>query len=219
MPGKKSKKVLFITLILLMSGFELLTSQNKNNKKLSEKINEYENTQQKDNRHVLKVEIIDGDTIPHVDIDEVTIMAPWKFKNKKEQITYTKLARNVKKALPYARIASEKLYEINSQLVRIKDEKARKQYLKKAEKDLFTEFETPLRNLTFSQGKILIKLIDRETGNTGFELIKEYRGGVSAFFWQGIARIFGANLKDVYKPDNEDAMIEHIIKMIDLGLI
>jgi len=200
-----------ITLILFLFGFNILMSQDNSNPKKIEN---------RENVHIVRATIIDGDTIPHVLLDEVTIIPPWKFKNNKEQIAYTRLARNVKIALPYARVAGVKLYEINSQLEKIKNEKDRKNYLKKAEKDLFTEFEKPLRNLTFSQGKILIKLIDRETGNTGFELIKEYRGSVSAFFWQGIARIFGANLKDVYNPENnEDAMIEHIIKMIDNGLL
>jgi len=200
-----------IILILFLFGINTLISQDKNQ------------TKKQDNRqnyHVLRVEIIDGDTIPHVDLAEVTIISPWKFKNNKEKMAYTRLAKNVKIALPYARIAGVKLYEINSQLEKIKNDKDRKKYLKDAEKNLFAEFEKPLRNLTFSQGKILIKLIDRETGNTGFELIKEYRGSVSAFFWQGIARIFGANLKDIYNTDNEeDAMIEHIIKMIDNGLL
>jgi len=217
-----------ILLILFALSFHLLISQEQKNVKqllkqpIPEKQEIPENQQKakgNENFHVLKAAIIDGDTIPHVLLKEVTIIPQWNFKNNKERIAYTRLVHNVKITLPYARIASEKLYEINSQLAKIKDDKGRKNYLKKAEKDLFAEFEAPLRNLTFSQGKVLIKLIDRETGNTGFELIKEYRGGVSAFFWQGIARIFGANLKDVYKPDNEDAMIEHIIKMIDLGLI
>ncbi|MDR2928919.1 MAG: DUF4294 domain-containing protein [Cytophagaceae bacterium] len=169
--------------------------------------------------NVLNIEIVDGDTIPHVNLKEVTIIPQWKFKNKREEIVYTRLMRNVKIALPYARTASKKLYEINTNMTLIDGEKARKQYLSKAEKALFSEFETPIRKLTFSQGKVLIKLIDRETGNTGYELIKEYKGGVSAFFWQGIARLFGANLKDGYKPDEEDAMIEHIVKLIDSGMI
>ena len=199
-----------VVLVLLMFVVGNVLSQNEKQK--NEQI-------QRENIQVLRAQVIDGDTVPYIELREVTIIPPWKFKNQKEQIAYTRLARNVKITLPYARIAGEKLYEINSDLAKIKDDKGRKKYLKEAEKELFAEFETPLKNLTFSQGKVLIKLIDRETGNTGFELIKQYRGNVSAFFWQGIARIFGANLKDIYKPDNEDAMIEHIIKMIDSGLI
>jgi hypothetical protein len=217
--SNKMMRIVVIILVLFILSFEISSAQVKPliNKNVENQADVKKHNRDKAN--VVKVEIIDGDTIPHVDLAEVTVIPQWKFKNKKEQITYTKLVRNVKITLPYARIASAKLYKINAELAKIKDEKARKKYMKQAEKDLLAEFEGQIRNLTFSQGKVLIKLIDRETGNTGYELIKEYRGSVSAFFWQGIARIFGANLKDVYKPDNEDAMIEHIIKMIDLGLI
>jgi len=201
------KKLFLITVLLLLSVTVLISQRRLNEQP------------QGDKYQVLRAQVIDGDTVPYIALKEVVIIPPWKFKNKKEQIAYTRLARNVKITLPYARIAGEKLYQINSDLKKIKSDKDRKKYLKEAEKNLFAEFEAPLKSLTFSQGKVLIKLIDRETGNTGYELIKQYRGSVSAFFWQGIARIFGANLKDVYKPDNEDAMIEHIIKMIDAGLI
>jgi len=167
----------------------------------------------------MQLSVIDGDTVLHVTLKEIVVIPPRKFKNKREEIQYTRLVHNVKVTLPYARIAAEKLYDINSQLEKIEGDKERKNYLKQAEKDLFAEFEAPIRKLTFSQGKVLIKLIDRETGNTGYELIKEHRGGVSAFFWQGIARIFGANLKDIYLPENEDAMIEYIVNLIDWGVI
>ena len=214
-------KKVFITFVLIILSFELLISQNKDElrKIHKQKLTQLTNIDDREKVTVLKVEIIDGDTIPHIDLDEVIILPQWKFKNKKEEIAYTKLVRNIKIALPYARIAGAKLYEINAELAKIKDEKGRKKFMKQAEKEIQAEFEGQIRNLTFSQGKILIKLIDRETGNTGYELIKQYRGSISAFFWQGIARIFGANLKDVYKPDNEDAMIEHIIKLIDMGAI
>ena len=211
---KIHSKYIIVSMGLMLCCFVTSFSQNKKQQ------NQTENQAEKqDTRRVVRAVIIDGDTIPLVELGEVIVIPPWKFKNNKEQVTYTKLARNVKIALPYARTASAKLYEINSNLEKIKDDKGRKKYLKQAEKDLFAEFEAPIRNLTFTQGKILIKLIDRETGNTGYELVKQYRGNVSAFFWQGIARLFGANLKDVYKPDYEDAMIEHIIKMIDAGLM
>ncbi len=81
------------------------------------------------------------------------------------------------------------------------------------------QFENPLRKLTFSQGRMIIKLIDRETGNTSYDLIKDYKGGFSAFFWQSVARVFGSNLKDEYDGDREDKMIEHIIIMIDNGIL
>jgi len=168
---------------------------------------------------ILRGQIINGDTLPHIVLQEVTIVPPWKFKSKREYLRYTRLVHNIKVALPYARLASSKLRDINSELGKIKGDKARRKYLREAEKQLFAEFEAPLRKLTFSQGKILIKLIDRETGDTSFELIQLYKGKVSAFFWQGIARIFGANLKDDYEPERDDKMIEYIVIMIDNGMI
>ena len=203
-------KIFVFILILLSLSINVLTAQNQN-------VSNENRQRQKTN--VMQRVIINGDTVYHVNLKEIIIIPPRKFKNRREQVQYTRLVHNVKVTLPYARIAAEKLYDINSQLEKIEGDKERKNYLKQAEKDLFAEFEAPIRKLTFSQGKVLIKLIDRETGNTGYELIKEHRGGVSAFFWQGIARIFGANLKDVYLPEDEDAMIEYIVNLIDWGVI
>lgn len=166
---------------------------------------------------IIRGRIIDGDTLPHIDLREVLIMPQWKFVNQKQYIRYSKLVRNIKITLPYARLASAKLAEINKELEKIDGDRARKRYLKVAEKKLFDEFEAPLRKLSFSQGRLLIRLIDRETGETSFELIRQYKGKISAFFWQGVARIFGANLKDEYDPDTDDKMVEYIIMKIDNG--
>lgn len=169
----------------------------------------------------IKAIVVDGDTIPQMLLNEVTVMEPWRFKNKREETQYSRLVRNIKITLPYARMAAAKLQVINDNLAKLPTDKKRREYLKKAEKELFDEFEAPLRKLTFSQGKLLIKLIDRETGDTSYNLIREYKGGVPALFWQGIARIFGANLKDQYIPSDrvEDRMIEHIIALIDIGVL
>lgn len=169
----------------------------------------------------IKAIVVDGDTIPQMLLNEVTVMEPWRFKNKREEAQYSRLVRNIKITLPYARMAAAKLQVINDNLAKLPTDKKRREYLKKAEKELFDEFEAPLRKLTFSQGKLLIKLIDRETGDTSYNLIREYKGGISALFWQGIARIFGANLKDQYIPSDrvEDRMIEHIIALIDIGVL
>ncbi len=169
----------------------------------------------------IKAVVVNGDTIPQMLLNEVTVYEPWRFKNKREEVQYSRLVRNIKIVLPYARVAAARLKVINDNLAKIPTDKKRREYLRKAEKELFDEFEAPLRKLTFSQGKLLIKLIDRETGDTSYNLIREYKGGVSALFWQGIARIFGANLKDEYVPSDrvEDRMIEHIIALIDIGAI
>jgi len=95
----------------------------------------------------------------------------------------------------------------------------RKKYLKDLEKNVFNEYEDDMRGLTLTQGKLLIKLVDRETQNTSYQLIKDYRGGFSAAFWQGIARIFGTNLKAEYDPYGEDAITEVILLDIEAGLL
>ena len=163
--------------------------------------------------------IIGDDTIPHVNLKEIAVIPQIKFKNKRQRIRYSKLVRNVKITLPYARKASAMINEINTELSLISNETDRKIYLKKREKELFDEFETPLKRLSFSQGKLLIKLINRETGDTTYQLIKEYKGGFSAVFWQGIARLFGSNLKSEFDEEGDDKMIEHIILLIDSGVI
>ena len=89
--------------------------------------------------------------------------------------------------------------------------------MKTIEKELKTEFEAPLKDLSMTQGKILLKLIDRETGNTSYELVKDLRGGFQAFMWQGVARIFGSNMKSEYYPEGEDIMIERAIKLVEAG--
>jgi hypothetical protein len=110
-----------------------------------------------------------------------------------------------------------KIVEINDSLELIPDDKDRRKYLRNIEKDIFGEYEDDVRDMTITQGRLLIKLIDRETRNTSYELIRQYRGSFSASFWQAVARIFGSNLKAEYDPYGEDFIIELIINEIDAG--
>lgn len=160
--------------------------------------------------------VVDGDTMPVVNIETVTIR---HFQNKRKQIKYDKLMRNVKKAYPYAVAARDELNNMNANLVGITDPQQREAYIKAYEKQMFRRYEKELRALTISQGRILLKLVDREINNTAFNLIQEYRGDFSAYFWQGVARIFGDNLKSEYDPDEEDMYIEEIVQLIEAGLI
>jgi hypothetical protein len=165
----------------------------------------------------------DGEILPEVPIREVTVYGRKSSQKNSRRDTfyrrYDRLVLNLKKVHPYAVIVRERLGQVNNELAAIKDEKERKKYLKEVEKNVLGEFEDDMRNMTITQGKLLIKLIDRETRNTSYELIKEYRGGLSAAFWQGIARIFGTNLKAEYDPYGEDALIELIIMDIEAGLL
>jgi hypothetical protein len=157
-----------------------------------------------------------GVTMPEVEIREVTINARPSRARRSEYRQYERLIANIKKVYPYALMVRVKLSQVNEELENIPD-KNRKKYLKEVEKDVFGEYEDDIRDMTISQGRILIKLIDRETQNTSYTLIREYRGKFSAAFWQGIARFFGTNLKEEYDPYGEDALIEAIIKEIDAG--
>jgi hypothetical protein len=165
------------------------------------------------------VKIIDGDTIALVDIKPVVIFPPVRISTKREAKRYDRLVYNVKKVYPYAKLAGQKLSYYKTVMDTIQGEKARKIYMKKAEKELELQFGDEIKELTFSQGKILIKLIYRETGNSTFDIVKELRGGFTAFIWQTLARIFGYDLKTDYDPGGSDQAIEQIVLMIEAGAI
>lgn len=135
-------------------------------------------------------------------------------KDPQYQARYQKLVRDVKRVLPYAKMAGFRMYLMEQNLMNLPTEKARKAYLKRTEDEIKDQFMDDLVNLTMSQGKILIKLIHRETGKDTYSLLKTYRGNFTALYWQGLAKIFDADLKNEYNPV-EDWQIEQIIH--DLG--
>jgi hypothetical protein len=159
----------------------------------------------------------DGVTLPEIEIKEVNIVGKKKPSATFQYWRYERLVYNVKRAYPYAVLVRNKLKDVNLKLEGMKSEKERKEYIKEFEKQVFKDYEGDMQEMTITQGRILIRLIDRETENTSYDLIKEYRGKISAAFWQGIARIFGTNLKDEYDPYGDDAVIEKIIEEIDAG--
>mgnify|MGYP001791825351 FL=1 len=159
----------------------------------------------------------DGVTMPEVEIKEVTVVARPSAAQRREYRQYERLIKNIKIVYPYALMVRLKLAHVNEYLKTIDKEKSRREYIKSVEKDVFAEYEGDMRQMTITQGRLLIKLIDRETQNTSYELIREYRGKFTAAFWQGIARIFGTNLKEEYDPYGDDALIELIINEVDAG--
>lgn len=164
----------------------------------------------------------DGETLPEIEIKEVAVVGRMQGSPRKERSQfrqYQRLVYNLKKVYPYALIVRERLAEVNGRLLTMSDEKERKDYLKQFEKEVFREYEDDIRDMTITQGKLLLKLIYRETYYTSFDLIKEYRGGVNAAFWQGIARIFGTNLKSEYDPYGDDILVELILQDIQAGLL
>jgi hypothetical protein len=174
---------------------------------------------QEQNKFVVRAKITDSDTLITLSLPEYCIHAkmPWKLKTEIKH--HSKLVYNVKKAYPYARLAGIKLMEYEDLLINAKSDQERKNLMKQAEDELRDEFEDDIKNLTYKQGIILIKLVDRETGNSSYVLIQELRGKFVAFFWQTFAKIFGYNLKEEYDPTGRDKEIEEIVVMIENGLI
>ncbi len=170
-------------------------------------------------RHLAQGLIENGDTLIHVPIKTIIIRAPFRFTSKRQQRRYSRLERYVKKVYPYAKIVSRQMNDINFNLNKYKTKKEKSHYLKQKEKELKKEFEGQLRKLTFTQGRILIKLINRETGSTTYEIVKELKGSLSAIFWQSIARLFSSNLKLEYDAKGDDRMIEDIVIRLENGMI
>lgn len=160
-----------------------------------------------------------GDTVPILFLPTVTVIDKQSYYNSSESIKWHRLVRNVKKAYPYAKVAGERFLAYNDFLEGVKDQRMKKTYMKKAENDIKNEFGEQLKSLTNTQGHILIKLVDRQTASSSYNILKDYRGGTRAFFYQSFARVFGFNLKTKYDPLKNDADIERIVMMIERGTI
>lgn len=169
---------------------------------------------------VLPVIIIQNDTLPHIQLPEVSVIVRKRNHNyyERQHQKHNRTVYNVQKALPYAKIAALKINEIEQKLKTIHSEKEKKRVVKEEYKQLMKTFKQPLMKLTVTQGRILIRLIYRETQNTSFHHIKEYRGSVNAYFWQSIALLFGHNLKADYEPNGRDREIEEIVRSIEKDL-
>ena len=168
---------------------------------------------------LLPVQIIDGDTVPFIRLHEVEVYALKIPKTRKGRKKLTKLVKNVKRVYPYAKMASIQLKRYDKELSAATNDRQRRKVMKKAEKEINNRYGGELKKMNFSQGKILIKLIDRETGETSYNLVQELRGNFTAFFYQAFARLWGYNLKIRYDPEGEDKQIETIVKMIERGQI
>jgi len=175
--------------------------------------------QQPDSLHFLEAIEGDGDTLPHLELEEIPVFPRPKFESRRMEKRYYRLEQKVKKVYPYAQKAADLLMKYQDQYLAAESDKERKKYIKQVEKELFDQYGPELKKLSISEGRILIKLIDRETGHTSYELIKDLKGGLVAFFWQGVARIFGNDLKEEYDPVIEDILIEQIIMRIEAGVI
>jgi hypothetical protein len=161
--------------------------------------------------------VLEGDTVPVVDLATAFVETRWTARDRRQSERYDRLTRNVTKVYPFAKLTADLLREYEHDMAQMDRASDQDLYLKLAEAELRAEFEAEVKDLTVSQGKALIKLIDRETGRTSFQLVQQLRGGFTAFMWQGMARLFGHDLKSHYDPVGDDRLIEVVVQRIERG--
>lgn len=172
------------------------------------------------NGFMVPVTVYKGDTIPSLRMPVLYVFKDFlKFKNEKERREFYKLVRNVKKTLPLAKEINGIIIETYEYLQTLPDEKSRDKHLKRVEKGLKEQYTPRLKKMTFSQGKLLIKLINRQTDSSSYELVKAFLGSFKAGFYQAFASLFGASLKKEYYPEGEDALTERVVLMVESGQI
>ena len=171
------------------------------------------------NGYLVPMFIYNGDTIPCVQLRTVYIFRPLKFKNEKERQEYYRLIRNVKKVYPISREINQAIIETYEYLQTLPNEKARQKHIKRVEKGLKDQYTPRMKKLSFAQGKLLIKLIDRQSNSTSYELVKAFMGPFKAGFYQTFAALFGASLKKEYDPQGEDKLTERVVLMVENGQI
>ena len=178
-----------------------------------------QNTMQKPKHIFARQSLYKGDTILWIELKPVYVYKPLKFKNKRQQNSYSRLVRNVKKTLPIAKEIKNIIIQTSLTLDTIPTEKERKRYINYMEKHLKDTYTPRMKKLTFSQGKLLIKLVDRECNQTSYQLVKSFMGSFKAGFYQTFAALFGASLKKEYDPDNieDDAITERVIVLVENG--
>lgn len=169
------------------------------------------------NGYLVPMCIYQGDTIPSIQLPTVYIFRPMKFKNDKERTEYYRLIRNVKKVYPISREINRAIIETYEYLQTLPNEKARQKHIKRIEKGLKEQYTPQMKKLSFSQGKLLIKLIDRQSNQSSYELVKAFMGPFKAGFYQTFAALFGASLKKEYDPEGEDQLTERIILQVESG--
>ena len=160
-----------------------------------------------------------NDTLRVVVLSDIYVYPPQVFKNPAEEEKYLKLIRDVKRTLPYAKLIYNTLIETYEYILTLPTEKEREEHLKRIEKDLFDEYKPVLKKMTLSQGKLLIKLVDRECNQSSYELLKAFLGPFRAGFWNVFAGLFGASLKTTWDPNGKDAATERIIEFVEMGLL
>ena len=167
--------------------------------------------------YLVPVCIYKGDTIPSITLPDVYIFKPLKFRNDKERKEYYRLVYNVKKTFPISQEINRTIIETYEYLQTLPNEKIRQNHIKRVEKGLKEQYTARMKKLSFAQGKLLIKLVDRQSNQTSYELVKAFMGPFKAGLYQTFAGLFGASLKKQYDPEGEDRMIERIVLQVQNG--
>jgi len=162
-----------------------------------------------------------GDTVCMYVFNDITVLPELRFRNKKEEDFYWKTVRDVKRTLPYAKLIAETLVETYEYIETLPTREERERHLKAMEKDVFKEYKPVLKKLTKSQARLLVKLVQRETSQTSYEILKAFLGSFRATFWQGFGRLFGFSLKGEYDPahNRQDGIIERVCIAVEQGQI
>lgn len=161
--------------------------------------------------------VVDGDTIQYMEMQNVYVYPAPTFRNLRQQKAYNRLVRNVKKVLPIAKEVRQMLIETAEYIETLPTKHEKDEHLKRVEEAIVAEYKPKMRKLTFSQGKLLIKLVDRECNSTAFEAIQAFIGPVRAGMWQAFAWMFGASLKKGYQPEGVDRLTERVVLMVEAG--
>ncbi len=168
------------------------------------------------NGHLYNAIVVDGDTIPVISLPPAKATSKRVFKNKRAEKRYRRLEYHVKKVYPYAKLAGERMKEVEAEVAGM-TKRERKKRMKQLEKEIKRDYEGELTRLTFTQGRILIKLLDRETGDISYDIVAQFRGKFTAWFFQGIAKMFDYDLKSEYDAEGKDKLIEGIVLRIERG--
>ncbi len=163
------------------------------------------------------IRVENGDTLYMAYLHEVWVYPPMRFKNKRQERFYWRTVRDVKKCLPYAKMITKDMEYADRELAKLPDEKSRKKWWKTYQKYLFKKYEKDFRGMYASQGMMLMKLMDRETDHTSYELIRHYKGKASANWWQFVAKLFKNDLKEEYDAYDKDRITERIINLVEAG--
>ena len=166
--------------------------------------------------HIGKAKV-GADSIQYVKTNKIYVFPPLEFKNKAQETAYYRLVYNIKKVLPIAKECNQIILETGAYLETIPTKKERDEHMKKVEKEIWNTYKPRMKKLTFTQGKLLIKLIDRECNSTSYELVQAFLGPVRAGFYQAFAWAFGSSLKKCYEPNGADRLVERIVLQVEAG--